>query len=307
MSASKRAGVDDEEWEYDAEEWEYEEDPDEEDSAEWEDEEWDDEEDDVARGPGPPGRGLAVGVVAMLPLFLAYDLAVDGPDGPRSVAEAILTRPLEPLGAEALSMARRASLAVAALGCFIAFAVAHRHAGGPSLAQRVGVVVLEGAICALLLGPLLLGASRLAEPWVGAMMVGTPGGPAPTLERAGFVMGSAAYEEIVFRIGALSVVWLVAKAVLHWLGAGERASAWGATLAGIVLSSLLFSAFHLGAWTAWLGPGGEPFDAAVFTWRTSAGILLAVLFLWRGVGVAAWAHASFNLALLLGAGANSIP
>ena len=67
-------------------------------------------------------------------------------------------------------------------------------------------------------------------------------------------------------------------------------------------SATLFAAAHLAAYTAWLGPGGEPYDASVFTWRLLAGILLGLVFRWRGPGVAAWTHGLFNLALLLGAG-----
>ena len=37
-------------------------------------------------------------------------------------------------------------------------------------------------------------------------------------------------------------------------------------------------------------------------WRLLAGILLAGLFRWRGLGVCAWAHGLFNLGLVLGAG-----
>jgi hypothetical protein len=51
-----------------------------------------------------------------------------------------------------------------------------------------------------------------------------------------------------------------------------------------------------------LGRGGEPFRAAVFTWRLFAGILLGTLFRWRGPGVAAWSHALFDLFLSTGAG-----
>ena len=67
-------------------------------------------------------------------------------------------------------------------------------------------------------------------------------------------------------------------------------------------SSLAFAAFHLEACVAWLGVGGDPFEPAIFTYRVLAGMLLGLLFRWRGPGVAAWAHGLFNLGLLLGAG-----
>jgi hypothetical protein len=47
---------------------------------------------------------------------------------------------------------------------------------------------------------------------------------------------------------------------------------------------------------------GEPFDSSTFTWRFLGGCLLGALQRWRGLGVVAWTHALFNLAMLLGAG-----
>ena len=75
-----------------------------------------------------------------------------------------------------------------------------------------------------------------------------------------------------------------------------------AELWGLLGSSALFACAHLAAFTAWLGPGGESYNGSVFTWRLLAGILLGLVFRWRGPGVAAWAHGLFNLALLVGAG-----
>ncbi len=76
----------------------------------------------------------------------------------------------------------------------------------------------------------------------------------------------------------------------------------GADGLAIAASATVFAASHLGVFTQVLGPGGEPFRAGVFTWRLLAGILLGTLFRWRGPGVAAWAHALFDLFLSIGAG-----
>ena len=81
----------------------------------------------------------------------------------------------------------------------------------------------------------------------------------------------------------------------------EGAARWGAELVGLLGSSVAFAAFHLEVAVAWLGVGGEEFHPAVFTYRVLAGVLLGLLFRWRGPGTAAWAHGLFNLALLLGA------
>ena len=61
----------------------------------------------------------------------------------------------------------------------------------------------------------------------------------------------------------------------------------------LVVSSLLFSAAHH------LGPLGEPFDAYVFTYRAVCGLLLGIVYLSRGFGVAVWTHALYNALVIL--------
>ncbi|MEM9382760.1 MAG: hypothetical protein AAGB93_22595, partial [Planctomycetota bacterium] len=255
------------------------------------------------------GRGLCLGILAMMPLLVAYEISIGSGAiaGARSVAEAILTTPLQPLGEPTIANVRRSALVVAAALAFVAYAHARRGEERSGLGPRLVRVWLEGVVGAVVLGPVLLAASRAAEPYVGAMVVGAQSGPAPTLARAGFVMGGAAYEEIVFRFGGVSVAWLASRSLLGWFGVGPRTRFWGSIGLSMLGSALLFAAFHLGALTGWLGPGGESFDAAVFTWRTTAGILLAALFFWRGLGVAAWTHAAFNLSILIGAGPTTTP
>jgi membrane protease YdiL (CAAX protease family) len=115
--------------------------------------------------------------------------------------------------------------------------------------------------------------------------------------------GGAAFEEIVFRLGCLSLAYLLLRRGLLALGSPERTADRAAELLALALSALVFALSHLACVIRPLaGHGGEPFEAAVFTWRLLAGILLGILFRWRGMGVAAWAHALFNLALYLGAG-----
>ncbi|MFT5463465.1 MAG: membrane protease YdiL (CAAX protease family), partial [Planctomycetota bacterium] len=74
-----------------------------------------------------------------------------------------------------------------------------------------------------------------------------------------------------------------------------------ADLCAILFSSVAFAAFHLEVFTRWLGVGGEVYDGPTFLWRLLAGVLFAGLYRWRGLGVVAWAHGLFNLAVLLGA------
>lgn len=249
-----------------------------------------------------PARGVSFGFLAMLPLFIAYEFAGPGEPGhPRAVAEAILFSPFQRLGAADVVDARRVIVGVLAVAALVSFQLQVRREQGAALAPRFARTLIEGALGSLVLGPVLFAAAEVASPYVGTMTLSVGSASGPTAARAGFVMGGAAYEEIVFRLGALSVLWLLSRQFFTWLGAAPGAARLGAVTVASVGSALLFAGFHLEAFTGWLGPGGEAYDAAVFTWRATAGILLAALFLWRGLGVAAWSHAFFNLALLIGA------
>ncbi len=95
--------------------------------------------------------------------------------------------------------------------------------------------------------------------------------------------GAGIYEELLFRLMILPAIAGALKlAGLHW-----RAS-W---LWGIVATSLLFSAAHYQLFT----PGGYHFDWYSFSFRFAAGSFFAILFVLRGFGIAAGAHALYDI------------
>jgi hypothetical protein len=242
-------------------------------------------------------RGMAIGFLAMLPLLVAYELAIRPESSPRNVAEVLLSLPLLPFGAEADAV-RRGALAACAIGA--AWSCFHAELG---LLQRVWRVILEGCLCAVVLGPLLILLLHAIGIEHSSASLRTPMPSAvPRLSEAARLVGGAAYEELVFRIGVQSLCFVVSSRVLLFLSAAERPARAGAEVIAVLASAGVFAAAHLAAFTAPLGPGGEVFDAAIFTWRALAGILLSCIFRWRGPGVAAWTHGLFNLALFLGAG-----
>jgi hypothetical protein len=218
------------------------------------------------------------------------------------VAEILTTLPLAPLGARA----RGARLAILFLLALVAAWIVFRESreeGHPGLLPIVGRIVLEGALAALLLGPLLLvllWALRVDLASIGASLSNSAS--STPIERAAYLAGAAAWEEIFFRIGIQSLLWVLAAELLRFL-TERRALVLSLTeVLSILGASLVFAAAHLAVFTQILGPGGEPFVASVFTGRLLAGILFGALYRWRGPGVAAWAHALFDLALSIGAG-----
>lgn len=239
-------------------------------------------------------RSLSLGLVAMAPLFAAYELGLAGAPGRRNAAEQCLFLALSPLGEHQ----RTARVVLVALAVLVALVTCYRRR--VPLLPSAFRVFLEGLAAAVVLGPLLVLALRACGLEL-AFAVPTAGAAA-SAARAARIAGGAVHEELLFRVLLYGLLFLGARRALGFLGAPERASRVGADAAAVAGSSLAFAAFHLAAFTAWLGPGGEAYDPAVFTWRALAGMLLALLFRWRGPGVAAWCHALFNLGVLIGAG-----
>jgi hypothetical protein len=250
-----------------------------------------------------PLGGLALGYLAALPLVLLYEwgVAAGGPEGPRSTAELLLGSGLAPLG-ERAAPARWVLLTSLAV---VAWVQARRSE--TSLARDLGRVWAGGLVAALALGPLLLWLVHLAGVTPAGLGVAAPRpGVAPDLAQSARLVGSAFWEECLFRVAGFGALWFLAARVARFLGAPAPLASVAGELAGLLLSSFLFAAFHLASWMRPLGIAGglagEPFDAGTFLWRLFAGLALAGLYRWRGLGAAAWAHALFNLGLVHGAG-----
>ena len=106
--------------------------------------------------------------------------------------------------------------------------------------------------------------------------------------------GAGIYEEVLFRLMMLPLVaW-----ALRWAGCGAKQS----LIAAVAITSLVFSAAH------YIGPHGQTFEAATFLFRFIAGAFFAVLFVYRGFGIAAGTHAFYDIlvGLLLTGSAGSI-
>ncbi len=96
----------------------------------------------------------------------------------------------------------------------------------------------------------------------------------------GFI-GAGIYEEVLFRLMMLPL----AAWALRLASFSPRQSLVGA----VVVTSLLFSTAH------YIGPHGQEFAAATFLFRFIAGGFFAVLFVYRGFGIAAGTHALYDI------------
>ena len=241
-------------------------------------------------GEGERETGLAAGLFGMLPLLLLYEVAQRSGLPWRNSAELIATQALRLFGPWEESARALALLLVGSV------VVALCVRDGLPLVPLLGRQLLVGALAALALGPLLVLSLHLLDFQVAVV---PSGGPPDGLEVLGAVSG-AAWEELVFRVFAYGLLFLAARRLALFAGQGQRGARWTAEAAALVGSAALFAAFHLELFSGWLGRGGEEFRADAFTFRFFAGILLGVLFRWRGPGVSAWSHGLFNLSLALG-------
>lgn len=246
--------------------------------------------------PLAPHRTLSAGWVAMVPLLGALEWVYSvEPQAPRNIGMRLMDLLLRPAG-ERVDHFRWAALALASAAALVVLLV--RRAPVLRTLARIG---LEGLGLALLLGPLLVALARGLEPWVGRIDVSwDPTSAPPSLVEVGLALGAGAWEELVFRVGAYSLAYLLALRAVSAFGAGERLARGLADLSGLVLSSLAFAAAHFAPVTTWLDLPAREFALDSFSWLCLGGLALGLIFRWRGPGVAAWAHALFNVALWIG-------
>lgn len=96
-------------------------------------------------------------------------------------------------------------------------------------------------------------------------------------------IGSGIYEELIFRIGLLSLLIF---------GASKLSSNKNyAALSGVIAVSLLFAALHYSL----LNPAGNPFELSSFVFRFFASIVFCVLYLFRGFGIAVGVHVAYDV------------
>lgn len=129
----------------------------------------------------------------------------------------------------------------------------------------------------------LWGISRAMEPYIiqAGVEAALPLSAEEFLSRTVTFLGAGIYEEVLFRLlGFSGLFWLLRHLEL------PRLFCLGLAAAG---SSALFSAAHH------IGPFGEAYHAGVFLFRMAAGLYFALLFQYRGFGIAAGAHAFYDV------------
>lgn len=210
-------------------------------------------------------------LVFSLPLVLAYEggVLLLGHGTPRNGADVWLRHLLDLLGFGAYFLLPLLTV----VGLLAWHHVAHDR-------WHFSAGVLLGMVAeSLLWAFLLIGIARLQESlWPLAVDQGPVAG---LLARFVGFCGAGLYEEVLFRLLLLpAVIWLLER----WGHTRLSAASWG-----VLLTSLVFSAAH------YVGPLGDTFALYSFTFRTVAGLFFSLVFLARGFGIAAGAHAAYDL------------
>jgi Type II CAAX prenyl endopeptidase Rce1-like len=98
-------------------------------------------------------------------------------------------------------------------------------------------------------------------------------------------LGAGVHEELVFRLGLMGG----GAAALMLIGLGRALS----VTAALAVSAVLFSAAHHA------GPMGEAFDTGVFVYRLLAGVVFGLVFYFRSLAHAVYTHFLYDLYVLL--------
>jgi len=173
-------------------------------------------------------------------------------------------------------------------------AVCFMFAVGMLTARLIGVVG-RARMANMLVGPghgvtrgfLLYAGPAAAIGMVGGGRRGTGGALANTsmATKVMLSLGAGLYEELVFRVVLVSVIAFIATRIFRW-----RPFIGGLT--AVVLSALIFSAFH------YVGPYGDVLRLDSFVFRFIGGLAFSTVYVLRGFGIVAWTHTLYDLLVL---------
>ncbi len=228
-------------------------------------------------------------LLLVFPLFLVYEVGILFVPSAENGADLLTSRVLRLLHDRVgLYIALNACLWAMFLG--LVLYLRRKHNFNP---RSVVPVLIESALYALTMGSLICYVMvdllhvdpRLAIPYVGpALRTGAQSSPS-VVGVIVVALGAGVHEELLFRVLMLGGLVMLLQRVF---GLGRAA-----TLAiAFLVSSVLFSAAHHVI-------GGEPWKLGAFTYRVLCGLVFATIYQLRGVAVAVYTHALYDIYVLL--------
>lgn len=237
-------------------------------------------------------RSWPVNLLFLMPWLVIYELALFGSQSPVDNAAAAWLRAL------GNSFGRQGLLLITLVACLIlAICVLVRIRDATKDGGIFGGMAVEGLVYGALLGTVagLMATTMPMERMAGDASITIQPADAPLalqemkfrVQELGLAIGAGIFEELVFRGFLCFGLFMIVR---HVLGADRLT----AGLLAVVVSAYIFSDYH-----HW-GITGEVYDAHVFAFRFHAGVILGVIFLTRGLGIAAFAHGFYDVLVTLG-------
>ena len=221
-------------------------------------------------------RQLSLSILVILPLFVLYQVGtVQSGSTARNIAEVWMIRGLSRLGMPAATVIN--GLALVAL-LYALGKLGHR---GGICVSFIAAMILESVLYAVLIFKTVVIAAAAVQQNIESMLA-LNNVPWKSLW---LCVGAGVYEELAFRLLLVGGGAFVFRKVFLW---GPFLS----NMLALIASSLLFSAAHH------IGSAGEQFDSFVFIFRTLCGVGLGMIFIARGLGIAVWTHALYNVLVL---------
>ena len=106
------------------------------------------------------------------------------------------------------------------------------------------------------------------------------------LQQVTLAIGAGIYEEFLFRVLLIAGLSGILGFVFMW---DKRFK----NIIAVVLSGAIFSAFHF------MGEYGDFFSMELFLIRFFAGLILGLLYMYRGFGITAYTHSIYDLIVLI--------
>jgi membrane protease YdiL (CAAX protease family) len=214
----------------------------------------------------------------LLPLLLAYEGGVLSLGGPRADALRNGVDAWLRLGLSKVGLKQTFVVPVVLAAAFLFWCWRRRADRPKDLLGVVAGMALESVVFALGLWGLSRGVGHLMDrAGVACLSVRTD----EAISLVVTYIGAGVYEEVVFRLVLFSGMYAVLKLV--------QAPGLLAVAVAALASAACFSAAHH------VGPYGETFESTTFIFRLVAGVYFALVFQTRGLGVAAGAHACYDV------------
>ncbi|MGD0835250.1 MAG: hypothetical protein ABSB49_01235 [Polyangia bacterium] len=230
--------------------------------------------------PQASPRNLLTSLILVFPLFLIYQIGVLFTLPMLNGADFVTTLLFTSLGLTLKGYLLFLAAVVTLFALAVALLQRRQHFNG----QIFVPVILESIIYALTMGSLIVLVMTRLLGFSPSLVLGLPGQGIAT--RIVMSLGAGVYEETVFRLGLLGGSVASLEKVLGM-------NRWAALISGFLLSSAMFSFVH------YLPPMGDAFTLGSFTYRLLAGVVFGLLFKLRGLAVAVYTHAFYDIFVLV--------